>query len=99
MYKKGIPLIVTLVACLIACVVSIIQRVDFGTFFIRFLVVLAIFGFISIVLSVVIHMNFKDKPTEVDEDIVIDEGNSNENDNIVTNDDNDEDYDEDEEDY
>ena len=61
MKRKGIPLIVTLVACLITCTVSYIQRVDFGTYLLRFVIVLAIFGTISIILAVVINMNFKDE--------------------------------------
>ncbi len=99
MKRKGIPLIVTLVACLITCTVSYIQRVDFGTYLLRFVIVLAIFGTISIILAVVINMNFKDEEVEdgVEGDEALEE-DTNESDNINT-DDEDEDEDEDEEDY
>ena len=99
MKKKGIPLIVTLVACLITCTVSYIQRVDFGTYLLRFVIVLAIFGTISIILAVVINMNFKDEEVEdgVEGGEALEE-DTNESDNINT-DDEDEDEDEDEEDY
>ena len=99
MYKKGIPLIVTLVACFITCIVSYIQGVDLGTYLLRFIVVLVIFGTISIILAVVINMNFKDAEVEdgVEGGEALEE-DTNESDNINT-DDEDEDEDEDEEDY
>ncbi len=99
MKRKGIPLIVTLVACLITCTVSYIQGVDFGTYLLRFVIVLAIFGTISIILAVVINMNFKDEEVKdgVEGGEALEE-DTNESDNINT-DDEDEDEDEDEEDY
>lgn len=91
-------------ACLITCVVSIIQGVDFSTFFFRFIVVLAIFGTISIIIAVIINKNFKD--IDVDGESVDGEsedgsesgGVPNENVNS-TDDEDDEDEFEDEEDY
>lgn len=103
MGKKGIPIIITLVACLITCVVSIIQGVEFSVFFLRFVVVLGIFGTISIIIAVIIRMNFKD--VNVDGELVGDEANEgNEfdnatNENVNSNDEDDEDEFEDEEDY
>lgn len=58
---KPIPIIIVLLASAISCVISIIQFVDFGTFFIRLLQSVIIFGIIGCFVKIVLDIIFNKK--------------------------------------
>lgn len=68
MNTKQIPAILALIAGFVTCIMSFVQGVDIVVFAKRFIIVCIIFFVIGTIISVVIYMNFKDMPTEAEEE-------------------------------
>lgn len=81
---RPLPIIITLIAAGLSCVLSIIQGKDFSTFFVRLLVSVLVFSFLGSLVKILLDFIFNRKPKEEevpqeDEEIVIEEGDREEN--------------------
>lgn len=64
MNTKPLPAILALIAGFVTCIISFVQGVDVTVFAKRFIIVCLVFFVLGVIISIVIHMNFKEMDTD-----------------------------------
>lgn len=64
MNTKPLPAILALIAGFVTCIISFVQGVDVTVFAKRFVIVCILFFVLGIIVSIVIHMNFKEMESD-----------------------------------